>query len=79
MLQSHITKLENTVATQHCAINDYGDQKRVVRRSTVRGQVPVSIDGGASMTRCKPTKRSVHSKQSAAVYALRPRRSCYQL
>ena len=53
MLQSHVTRLENTVrwrwragdvaiwdntATQHCAINDYGDQKRVVRRSTVRAR-----------------------------------------
>jgi taurine dioxygenase len=71
MLQSHVTKLENTVrwrwnagdvamwdnsATQHCAINDYGDQKRVVRRSTVMGEVPVSIDGRTSVTRCKMTK-----------------------
>lgn len=81
MLQSQITKLENTVrwrwnagdvaiwdntATQHCAINDYGDQKRVVRRSTIRGEVPVSVDGRASVARSKTTKPSVHSKQSAA-------------
>jgi alpha-ketoglutarate-dependent taurine dioxygenase len=71
MLQSHVTRLENTVrwrwhagdvaiwdntATQHCAINDYGDQKRVVRRSTVRGEVPVSVDGRKSVTRCKTAK-----------------------
>jgi alkyl sulfatase len=71
MLQSHVTRLENTVrwrwhagdvaiwdntATQHCAINDYGDQKRVVRRSTVRGEVPVSVDGRKSVTRCKKAK-----------------------
>jgi len=83
MLQSHVTKLENTVrwrwkagdvamwdnsATQHCAINDYGDQKRVVRRSTVMGEVPVSIDGRTSMTRCKMTK-SVASAQSGQAVA----------
>lgn len=66
LLQSHITKLENTVrwrwhvgdvaiwdntATQHCAVNDYGDQKRVVRRSTVEGEAPVSIDGRRSIVR----------------------------
>jgi alpha-ketoglutarate-dependent sulfate ester dioxygenase len=83
MLQSHVTKLENTVrwrwhagdvaiwdntATQHCAINDYGDQKRVVRRSTVMGEVPVSIDGLTSVTKMKTMKpaASVHSGQSAA-------------
>jgi alpha-ketoglutarate-dependent sulfate ester dioxygenase len=71
MLQSHVTRLENMVrwrwnagdvamwdntATQHYAINDYGDQKRVVRRSTVKGEVPVSVDGRTSVTRCKTTK-----------------------
>ena len=83
MLQSHITKLENTVrwnwnagdvaiwdntATQHCAINDYGDQKRIVRRSTIMGEVPVSIDGRTSVTKYKMTKPNVstHSTQSAA-------------
>jgi alpha-ketoglutarate-dependent sulfate ester dioxygenase len=83
MFQSHVTRLENTVrwrwnagdvamwdntATQHCAISDYGDQKRVVRRSTVRGEVPVSVDGRTSVTRCKTTKpsASAHSTQSAA-------------
>jgi alpha-ketoglutarate-dependent taurine dioxygenase len=72
LFQSHITKLENTVrwrwnagdvamwdntATQHCAINDYGDQKRVVRRSTIRGEAPVSVDGRASVTTCKRRSR----------------------
>ncbi len=81
MLQSHITRLENTIrwrwnagdvamwdntATQHCAVNDYGDQKWVMRRSTVRGEVPVSVDGRTSVTRCKTTKPPVHSKESAA-------------
>jgi alpha-ketoglutarate-dependent taurine dioxygenase len=83
MLQSHITKLENTVrwrwnagdvavwdntGTQHCAINDYGDQRRVVRRSTVMGEVPFGVDGRTSVTRCKTTKpaASAHSEQSFA-------------
>ena len=82
MLQSHVTRLENTVrwrwhagdvaiwdntATQHCAINDYGDQKRVVRRSTVRGEAPVSVDGRKSVTRCKTKpSASAHSKPPAA-------------
>ncbi|REE70465.1 taurine dioxygenase [Paenibacillus taihuensis] len=66
LLQNHITKLENTVrwrwsegdvviwdnrATQHYAVNDYGDQHRIVRRVTVDGDVPVSIDGRSSVTR----------------------------
>ncbi|AMV45582.1 TauD/TfdA dioxygenase family protein [Paraburkholderia caribensis] len=60
----HVTRLENTVrwnwtqgdvaiwdnrATQHYAINDYGDAHRVVRRATVHGDVPVSIDGRQSV------------------------------
>jgi taurine dioxygenase len=63
-LHKHITQLENTVrwrwtegdvaiwdnrATQHYAINDYGDQHRVVRRVTVAGDVPVGVDGRASV------------------------------
>jgi len=62
-LQAHITRLENTVrwrwnegdvaiwdnrATQHYAIDDYGDQRRVVRRVTISGDVPVAIDGQPS-------------------------------
>jgi alpha-ketoglutarate-dependent sulfate ester dioxygenase len=83
MLQSHVTQLENTVrwrwntgdvamcdntATQHCAINDYGDQKRVVRRSTIRGEIPVSVDGRTSVTKCRMTKASAsaHSTQCVA-------------
>lgn len=73
ILQGHITQLENTVrwnwnvgdvaiwdnrATQHYAINDYGDQHRVVRRITIDGDVPVSIDGRRSVTRKKATTLS---------------------
>ncbi|WP_308638226.1 TauD/TfdA dioxygenase family protein [Paenibacillus silvisoli] len=68
LLQNHITRLENTVrwrweagdvviwdnrATQHYAVNDYGDRHRVVRRVTIDGDVPVSIDGRRSVTRTK--------------------------
>jgi hypothetical protein len=32
-------------ATQHKAIDDYGDQRRIVRRVTIEGPVSVDIDG----------------------------------
>jgi alkyl sulfatase len=79
-LQSHITRLENTVrwrwaagdvaiwdnrATQHYAINDYGDQPRIVRRVTVAGDVPVSVDGHRSVTR-KQAKSAPASLREAA-------------
>ncbi|QTL47934.1 MULTISPECIES: TauD/TfdA dioxygenase family protein [Priestia] len=65
VLQDHVTRLENTVrwhwkagdiaiwdnrATQHYAINDYGETHRVMRRVTLIGEVPVSIDGQTSIT-----------------------------
>ncbi|MEK8126744.1 TauD/TfdA family dioxygenase [Paenibacillus filicis] len=68
IFQEHVTRLENTVrwrwqegdiviwdnrATQHIAINDYGDAHRVVRRVTLEGDVPVAIDGSHSRTRYK--------------------------
>ena len=74
LLQGHITKLENTVrwrwaagdvviwdnrATQHYAVNDYGDQHRIVRRVTVDGDIPVSIDGRQSVTRKKQPNDSL--------------------
>jgi alpha-ketoglutarate-dependent sulfate ester dioxygenase len=81
IFQSHITRPENTVrwrwnagdvaiwdntATQHCAINDYGDQKRVVRRATIRGRVPISVDGRTSVTRRKTTKPTAADVQQTA-------------
>ncbi len=60
MLQDHVTRLENTVrwrwqagdvviwdnrATQHKAVDDYGNQPRIVRRVTIDGPVSVGIDG----------------------------------
>ncbi len=69
ILQDHVTRPENTVrwrwrtgdvaiwdnrATQHRAIDDYGDQHRVVRRVTIRGVEPVSVDGRRSRLRSGP-------------------------
>lgn len=69
LFQSHITAPENTVrwswkegdvviwdnrATVHYAVNDYGDQHRVVRFATIEGEVPVSVDGRRSVMRIKP-------------------------
>jgi taurine dioxygenase len=60
LFQRHITRLENTVrwhwtpsdvaiwdnrATQHYAIDDYGDLPRRMHRITVAGDVPVGVDG----------------------------------
>jgi taurine dioxygenase len=60
MLQDYVTQLENMVrwrwspgdvviwdnrATQHKAIDDYGDQRRIVRRVTIDGPVSVGVDG----------------------------------
>ncbi|SNB71126.1 taurine dioxygenase [Arboricoccus pini] len=65
VLQDHVTRPENTVrwrwrqgdvaiwdnrATQHRAVDDYGDTHRVVRRVTIAGEVPVSVDGRRSRT-----------------------------
>jgi alpha-ketoglutarate-dependent taurine dioxygenase len=63
LLHERTTQLENTVrwswqagdvaiwdnrATLHYAINDYGEQPRVVRRVTVDGERPLSVDGRLS-------------------------------
>ncbi|MBM7565906.1 TauD/TfdA dioxygenase family protein [Paenibacillus sacheonensis] len=86
LLQRHITSLENTVrwrweagdvavwdnrATQHYAVNDYGDQQRIVRRVTIDGDVPVSIDGKRSVTRKKapnaaPAQQAGQAAESAS-------------
>jgi len=64
LLQGHVTRPENTVrwrwtpgdvaiwdnrATQHYGVADYGDEQRVLRRVTVAGDVPVSLDGRRSV------------------------------
>jgi len=74
LFQSYVEKLENIVswrwsagdvaiwdnrATQHRAINDYGDQHRVVRRVTLEGDVPVGVDGRPSRELCKDVKQDI--------------------
>jgi taurine dioxygenase len=69
LLQHRVTRLENTVrwqwrqddvaiwdnrATQHYAVNDYGNQPRVVRRVTVHGVTAVSVDGRRSTQLRRP-------------------------
>jgi taurine dioxygenase len=66
LFQDRITGLENSVrwnwtagdvviwdnrATQHYAVADYGDQPRIVRRVTIAGEVPISVDGQSSESR----------------------------
>ena len=63
LFQNQITQWENVVrwrwaegdvaiwdnrATQHRAINDYGDQLRIASRVTIEGDVPVGVDGKSS-------------------------------
>ncbi len=65
LLQSHVTRLENTVrwtwqvgdvaiwdnrSTQHYAVDDYGNQSRIVRRVTLHGEVPYGVNGQRSHT-----------------------------
>jgi alpha-ketoglutarate-dependent sulfate ester dioxygenase len=60
LFQRYVERPENTVrwdwqvgdvaiwdnrATQHYAVNDYGDQPRLVRRITLDGDLPVGVDG----------------------------------
>ncbi|WP_027574561.1 TauD/TfdA family dioxygenase [Bradyrhizobium sp. WSM1743] len=73
LFQSHITAPENTVrwnwkqgdvvmwdnrATQHYAVNDYGNQHRVVRRAVIDGEVPVSVESRRSVMRIKSAKQA---------------------
>jgi hypothetical protein len=55
--------VSETIATAASAT-----QKRVVRRVTIKGEVPVSVDGRTSVTRRKTTKPTAQAdlKQSAA-------------
>jgi len=63
LFQEHVARPENTVrwrwsagdvavwdnrATQHRAIDDYGDAPRLLHRVSVEGEVPVSVDGRKS-------------------------------
>jgi alpha-ketoglutarate-dependent sulfate ester dioxygenase len=68
LFQGYVTRPENTVrwrwavgdvavwdnrATQHCAVDDYGAQPRIVRRVSIAGEVPISVDGRSSVSRKK--------------------------
>jgi taurine dioxygenase len=65
LFQGHVTRLENTArwnwrvgdvaiwdnqATQHYALDDYDNQHRAMRRTTIAGEVPRSVDGRRSKT-----------------------------
>ncbi|KDE99549.1 dioxygenase [Mycolicibacterium aromaticivorans JS19b1 = JCM 16368] len=76
LLQRRITQPENAIrwcwqpgdvaiwdnrATQHRAVDDYDDQRRVMHRVTLAGDVPVAIDG--------QTSRGIGESNSGAVAA----------
>ena len=79
LFHDRITHVDNTVrwrwqegdvviwdnrATQHIAINDYGDAQRIVRRTTIDGDVPVGVDGRLSQA-LKPTPETRSPKTEA--------------
>ncbi|MGH8843403.1 MAG: TauD/TfdA dioxygenase family protein [Advenella sp.] len=83
LLQNRVTRLDNTVrwqwqqhdvamwdnrATQHYAVNDYGNQPRVVRRVTVQGAAAISIQGQSSRTKTAP-QDSTHSEHASSAAA----------
>lgn len=79
LFHERITHLDNTVrwrwqegdvviwdnrATQHIAINDYGNAQRIVRRTTIDGDVPVGVDGRSSQA-LKPSPQTRSPKTEA--------------
>jgi taurine dioxygenase len=79
LFHDRITHVDNTVrwrwqagdvaiwdnrSTQHIAINDYGDAERIVRRTTVAGDVPYGVDGRASQA-IKPTPETLSPRTEA--------------
>ncbi|MET4483376.1 TauD/TfdA family dioxygenase [Bradyrhizobium sp. F1.13.3] len=74
LFQSHITTPENVVrwnwkqgdvaiwdnrATMHYATKDYGDQRRVVHRAAIDGDIPISVDGRCSVARVRSLDRPI--------------------
>ncbi|MHB0791318.1 TauD/TfdA dioxygenase family protein [Bradyrhizobium sp. 5.13L] len=72
LLQSHITSPENTMrwswkegdvaiwdnrVTHHYAVNDYGDEHRIVRRVSVDVDLPISVNGRCSAKRLEVNKQ----------------------
>ncbi|MDH0748019.1 TauD/TfdA family dioxygenase [Pseudomonas sp. GD03842] len=79
LFHDRITQIDNTVrwrwsegdvaiwdnrATQHIAINDYGQAQRIVRRTTVAGDIPVGVDGRSSQA-IKPTPETLSPRTEA--------------
>ncbi|MFY1666688.1 TauD/TfdA dioxygenase family protein [Pseudomonas sp. Pseu.R1] len=79
LFHDRITQVDNTVrwrwsegdvaiwdnrATQHIAINDYGQAQRIVRRTTVAGDIPIGVDGRASQA-IKPTPETLSPRTEA--------------
>jgi taurine dioxygenase len=79
LFHQRITHLDNTVrwrwqtgdvviwdnrATQHIAVNDYGDAQRIVRRTTIDGEIPVGVDGRPSQA-LKPSPETRSPKTEA--------------
>lgn len=69
LLQGHVTRAENTVrwrwrvgdiaiwdnrATQHYSVADYGDSPRILHRVSLKGDIPVSLDGQHSIAKKVP-------------------------
>ncbi|SEI46093.1 taurine dioxygenase [Azotobacter beijerinckii] len=85
IFQAHIVRLENTVrwrwskgdvalwdnrATQHIAVDDYGSARRIVRRTTVLGEIPVSV-GGETSRAIKPSPETRIPRSEADKLALK--------
>ncbi|SFB45683.1 TauD/TfdA dioxygenase family protein [Azotobacter beijerinckii] len=85
IFQAHVVRLENTVrwrwskgdvalwdnrATQHIAVDDYGSARRIVRRTTVLGEIPVSV-GGETSRAIKPSPETRIPRSEADKLALK--------
>jgi len=89
IFHTHITRTENTVrwnwqvgdlviwdnrATQHYALNDYDDARRVLRRATVQGEIPLGIDGRPSRA-LQPTPAAHETRAQALPHRRKSRSS----